>query len=86
MRFNRRDANEREIVDALERAGCLVDRVERRPYDLVVGRIGSVFLLECKVRGARMRDSQKRFSALWGWLGVYKVVRTPEEALRAVGL
>jgi hypothetical protein len=84
MKFNRRDENEQAIVTALQRAGCLVDRVERRPYDLVVGRAGANYLLECKQRLATLTSSQIRFRFLWP--GPYAVVRSPEEALKAVGL
>ena len=84
MYANRRDANEREIIAALERAGCVVDRVERRPYDLVVGRGYQNFLLECKAKKGALRASQTQFRRRW--FGQYAVVRSPEEALRAVGL
>ena len=84
MRFNRRDTNEAEIVTALQRCGCSVAYAERQPYDLLAGRAGRTYLLEIKQRTGRMQASQLAFRQTW--LGHYAVVRTVDEALRAVGL
>lgn len=84
MKFNRRDSNEAEIVTALQRGGCSVAYAERQPYDLLAGRGGSTYLLEIKQRQGSLRASQLIFQR--EWKGHYCIVRTPEEALRAVGL
>lgn len=83
MKFNRRDSNEQSIVSALRRVGCLVDRVERKAYDLVVTRGRSVFLLELKFGKGALTAAQLKFLAA-GW--PISVVRTIDEALKAVGL
>lgn len=80
----RRDDNEPEIVQALEQAGCHVRAAEREPYDLVVGRAGRTYLLEVKTRTGTLTASQISMRASWG--GHYAVVRTPAQALKAVGL
>jgi hypothetical protein len=79
-RAAKRDDSEPAIVDALHRAGCLVERLER--WDLLVSKAGRLFLLECKTGVGRATRRQERGS-LEGWPVV--VVRTPIEALRAVG-
>lgn len=84
MKFNRRDSNEGAIVTALQRGGCSVAYAERQPYDLLAGRAGRTYLLEIKQRAGRLRASQLAFGT--SWLGHYAVVRSAEEALRAVGL
>ena len=82
----RRDRSEGAIVDALETAGC--DVLRATDIDLIVGRAGLNWLLECKSPGraseSRMRPLQKRLRA--SWRGQYSIVTTPAEALRAVGL
>jgi len=80
--FNKRDSNEAEIVTALQRVGCSVAYAERQPYDLLAGRAGRTYLLEIKQRSGRLRESQLIFGA--SWKGHYKVVRSVEEALKAV--
>jgi len=84
MKFNKRDKIEPEIVDALERCGFMVRGVEREPYDLVVGRNGATYLLECKGPKAPLKPSQVAFRA--SWTGHYAIVRSVEEALIAVGV
>ena len=83
------DRNQSEIVDALTAAGCDVMFI-KKPVDLLVGLRDANFLLEVKVpkakgeRGGTKTDEQKKFFATWR--GQKAEVRTPEEALRAVGL
>lgn len=85
------DSNQREIVEALKAAGCAVVSTARMGGgfpDLVVGRgdigHGQIFLLEVKGPKGRFTPSELRFAA--SWHGNYRVVRSVEEALRAVGL
>lgn len=78
-----RDLNELEIVQALERVGCKIVRLAE--VDLLVLRAGSVFLVEVKNPKGRNRLTpfqEELLSDKWP----LHVVRTPEEALRAVGL
>ena len=83
-RAAKRDANEREIIDALLAAGC--DVIQCDEIDLLVGRAGMTFALEVKQPDKRndLRDTQIRL--IRDWRGHYAVVTTPDEALRAVGL
>ena len=53
------DANEREIIDELERRGALVLVIDR-PVDLVVGYLGTWVLVEIKSGPkSRIRPGQK---------------------------
>jgi len=55
------DANERDIIDELERRGALVVVIDR-PTDLVVGHNGTWTFCEIKTSPrARVRKSQKSF-------------------------
>lgn len=81
----RRDANEREIIDALEAIGCTVAPSD--VVDLLVGRAGQTYLLEVKdgdksPSRRKLTPSQKKLQA--GWKGHYAVVKSVEEALTAV--
>ena len=90
----KRDANEAEIVAALEAAGCSVLRVD--PVDLIVGRRykdftggfgfwrDTNFLLEVKLPGAKLNKRQKALHE--SWRGQIAVVETVEQALVAVGV
>lgn len=78
----RRDQTEPAIVDALEAAGAKVERLDR-PCDLLVRFRGGIHLLE--VEG--VTEYRKRAAAQLEFLNAWHVpiVRTPEEALRAIG-
>ena len=80
----RRDYSESAIAGALVKAGCAVEYAVKRPYDLIVGRGGQNYLIEVKTGNAPLRLSQVEFQKTWP--GQYAVVRSAEEALRAVGL
>ena len=81
------DANQAEIVDALRQAGASVlvlSRVGQGCPDLAVGFRGKTFFMEIKtVRGA-LTPAEDEF--MYKWRGHYAIVRTPEEALRAIGV
>lgn len=93
----KRDANHRDIVEALTRAGCSVmdtGGVGHGFPDVVVGVRGMTYLLEIKrewgkagvTRTARAtRERQEAFRASWRGHPV-QVVTSPESALRAVGV
>lgn len=83
----KRDANEAEIVAALERVGATVAELDK-PVDLVVGYRGVNFLLEVKNGNQppswqRMTEDQQRFFDTWQ--GRAAVVRNVDEALEAIG-
>lgn len=77
----RRDANEPEIIEALEKAGCTVHRLDT-PCDLLVGKGARNFLVEVKVPGGRLTRQQKDF--IRDWRGQIRIVESAEEALELV--
>ena len=84
-----RDANEPEIVKALEAAGAqvvLLEPSEPGLPDLLIGFRGETYLQEVKNPDGRNRvdPDQVRFHRLWKGKPV-DVVRSPEESLRAIG-
>ena len=81
----RRDANEGEIVRALEKVGCDVVRLDF--CDLLVGRRGRNYLLE--VKDGRKSPSKRPLTPQQvklrsAWRGHYRVVTSTEEAIEAV--
>ena len=84
----RRDENEPEIVKALRAIGCEVEQLDL--FDLLVLFRGHVHLLEVKMplgpRGGqkdKMPTEKQQELMDKGW--PLKVVRSPNEALRAIG-
>jgi hypothetical protein len=77
----KRDENEPEIIEALESAGCLVMQTDK--VDLLVQRGTQQFLLEVKMPTGKLTRLQAELLAE-GWR--IAVVRSPEEALKAIGL
>lgn len=95
-RAKRRDANELSIVHALEAAGAFVQRLDDGGGvpDLLVAYAGATYLLEVKLplgpRGGatghqHLNDEQTRWHQRWNG-GQLLVVRTPDDALRAIGV
>ena len=84
-RAAKRDADEPAIVEALRRAGAVVWHLSR-PFDLLVGFSGRLVGLEVKGSRGRLTQEQEVDFAMIRSRGlpVY-VVRTPEDALQAVG-
>ena len=85
-RAARTDANQASIVKALRKAGVFVSDLSKcggGVPDLLCYRnaVGTV-LLECKTKHGDLTPDQRR----WHALCPVTIVRTPEEALRAVGL
>lgn len=79
--YHRLDANHADIRAALEAVGASVDT--KGPVDLIVGYRGATYLLEIKTATGKLRPSQERF--LGRWRGQATVVRTIDDALKAVG-
>lgn len=77
----RRDGNEMPIVNALRKVGCTIKRLDF--CDLLVGWRGRNFLLEVKTEKGQLKESQEEM--VRSWRGQYEIVRTAEEALRAIG-
>lgn len=83
----KRDSAEPAIIEALEAAGWLVEQLDT-PVDLLCWRGGLVKLLEVKTgRGKKLtvaRDKRQKAQADFLALTGTPIVRTPEEALKAV--
>lgn len=84
-RAARKDDNHKAIVTALQGAGAFVESISGTGVpDLLVGFRGQTWLLELKRPGEFINANQ----ALWlyEWKGKpVTVVRSPEEALKAIG-
>jgi hypothetical protein len=85
----KRDSAEPPIVVALENAGWLVEKLDR-PCDLLCWKDGKGFrALEVKTgRGKKLtvvRDKRQKAQIDFLLLTKTPIVRTPEEALRALG-
>lgn len=80
-RAARRDANEGDIVSALERAGALVLRLNR--FDLLVYFRGRLLMMDAKMPAGRATMAQKQLS-LVGW--PLHFVHDVDEALRLLGV
>lgn len=79
----KRDANEPEIIDALERAGAQVTQLDE-PADLLVDYHQRWLLLEVKVsHAAKLTDKQENFHSAHP--GMVPIVWTPMMALKAIG-
>lgn len=87
-RAAKRDQAEAAIVEALEAAGAWVWRISL-PLDLIVAYRGRLLMLEVKDPGAKPRKDRAKQTEMIAkcqrdGFPVY-VVRTPEEALQAIG-
>jgi hypothetical protein len=84
----RRDANHADVQAALERAGAFVadlSGVSGGCPDILARRVdGQLVLLEVKTDDGELREKQAAFIARWPDACV--VVRTVDEALKAVGI
>lgn len=79
----KRDANEREIIDALKKIGCSVVQVSQEGLpDLSVGFRARNFWLECKSKGGKLTPAQEKFFA--SWRGQVRQVTSVDEALELV--
>lgn len=85
-RAAKRDANEPEIVEALELAGWTVVKISDSGLpDLLCLRRGVTRLVEVKAPDGHLTSAQeKTFKRIQGAMVPVHVVRTPEEALYAV--
>ncbi len=82
----RTDANQKEIVEALRAVGASVvvlSRVGQGCADLSAGFRGKNYFLEVKTDSGKLTPAERKF--MDGWRGHYAIVRTAEEALKAIG-
>ena len=89
------DASQPLIVRELRRAGCFVQSLAdlgKGVPDLLVARAGHWYLMECKdplqpPSKQRLTPAEDEWHQLSGLTGAkVHIVKTPEDALRAVGL
>lgn len=84
MKRHRPDTNQKKIIQALRDIGAVVFLIGR-PFDLLVGFRGELFLLEVKNPDGedKLYDSQKKDIIKLNLVGVeVHVVRSREEAIR----
>jgi hypothetical protein len=78
------------IVQMLRDAQCKVMPLESPDEgepDVLVGRLGTLTLIEFKSRDGRLSEEQRAAHDAWARVGVrVAVVRSPREALDAVGI
>lgn len=89
-RAAKRDANEREIIEALTAAGCTVQQLSAKGVpDLLVGYIDpetgapTNALMEVKSAGGKLTADEQDW--LEWWNGQVFVVYSAEQALEAIG-
>jgi len=81
----RTDANQKEIIKALEAAGAAVWHI-RQPLDLLVAYAGKFYILEVKSKYGKLNKKQTRAASRMLARGcVPGIVKTSEEALKAIG-
>lgn len=83
-----RDANEPEIIEALEAVGCVVTRMAAKGVpDLLVGFRGKTKLLEVKRADKKIKLTDDQVKWFDAWKGEQPIiVQTIADALRAIGL
>jgi hypothetical protein len=78
------DSNQQDIVNAL-RAVCVQVEVIGKPVDLLVcDRMGVTSLMEVKNADGRDQLTKSQVEFIARWPGQIHIVRTPDEAVRAV--
>ena len=61
---NKRDGNEKDIVDDLRARGFSVYRLDK-PLDLLIGKHGKTWLAEVKMEGEQLSGPQAAFFEEW---------------------
>jgi hypothetical protein len=89
MRAHKVDTSQAAIVKALRQVpGCsvwLTTECGRGAPDMVVGYMGKAHFLECKSDKGKVNAAQIKWAKDWNGPYVF-VVRTPREALEAIGV
>lgn len=85
IHYAKRDASEAPMISLLEQVGATVEKLNiAGGPDLLVGFRGVTYLLEAKTGKGKVRSNQEDWHELWRG-GKVHVVRTPDEALEAIG-
>ncbi len=79
-RVQRRVANEKSVINALEDAGCMVERQDWCDLTVQTQR-GRIVLMEVKTDTGKLTNAQQELQDS-GWM--VHIVRSPEEALEIV--
>lgn len=82
IKLGKRDENESEIVSTLRQVGATVEY--GHDIDLLVGFRGVNYLIEVKTGGGKLTPCQ--IKKIRTWSGKISVVRSPEQALRVIGV
>ncbi len=77
----KRDANEPDVIKALQAIGCTVQQLDR-PVDLAVLFRGIVKFIEVKNPEGRNKEEESQIEFFKIWPGGF--ARTPEEAIELV--
>lgn len=80
MHRAKRDANEPEIVEALQAAGASVYRLDQ-PVDLAIGYKGKCIFAEVKLPGAKLNENQLKFFSEWRG-STPPILRSVDDALK----
>lgn len=80
---NKRDANEPEIIEALEAEGVAVYKLDK-PADLLCSLSGRTFLVEVKSKNGKQTDQQVKFCK--SWQGMYFIARTVVDAKAIIAM
>ena len=85
----KKDANQNNIAQALEMAGCTV--IDASPIgggfpDLIVGRAGATYLIEVKNTEARGKLNKRQQKFFDTWLGQVATAYTVDDAFEIVGV
>lgn len=81
----RRDANEPEIIRALEQVGASVSKISATGFpDLVVGWRGENILMEVKDKKGKLTEDEQRWHD--HWRGTVHIVRSADDALALLGI
>lgn len=76
----KRDANEGQIIAALEAMGCQVYRMDR-PVDLLILHRGVLHLVEVKTKRGTLTKDQKLFAEWWP----IHILRSVDDAITLFG-
>lgn len=81
------DSNQKQIVQALRKAGVSVLHLHAVGHgcpDILVGARNNNYLFEIKQEGGKLTPDEERFYV--SWLGQVHVIHCAEDALKIIGI